>query len=374
MALYYIANVRLPTERAHGFQIMRMCAAFAAAGTEVELVVPRKFHRAVGVADPFSYYHLARTFAYRRLPSLDVLGLSEWWGRIGYALDTSAFLLSLIINLRPVAASVLYARDPLLLRPFSRERHTLVVEVHSLPQHPAFLKALMRAHKVIALTSLLKEDLVKAGISPDKILVAADGVDVALFAPALTQAAARKITDLPANDRIVLYTGHLYGWKGVATLAEAAPLVPEVTFVFVGGIEPELSDFRAKYRSPNIVSLPFQSRDRIPSYLAAADILAIPNSGKERISARYTSPLKLFEYMAASKPIIASDLPSMREVLSEGNAFLVAPDDPSAFAAGIRAAFAQPQEASIRAARARADVQAHSWDTRAHSILKSLVS
>ena len=83
----------------------------------------------------------------------------------------------------------------------------------------------------------------------------------------------------------------------------------------------------------------------------------LPNSGKSDISAKYTSPLKLFSYMAAGKPIVASDLPSCARGASEKNAFLVAPDDPEALAEGIRYALAHPEEAAKRAAQALGDVK-----------------
>ena len=65
-------------------------------------------------------------------------------------------------------------------------------------------------------------------------------------------------------------------------------------------------------------------------WLAAADILVIPTSGKEPIGARYTSPMKLFEYMAARLPIIAAKVPSLTEILSDDSAFWFEPDNASA--------------------------------------------
>jgi glycosyltransferase involved in cell wall biosynthesis len=73
--------------------------------------------------------------------------------------------------------------------------------------------------------------------------------------------------------------------------------------------------------------------------------------------------------MASGKPIVASDLPSLREVLSEKNAFLVKPDDPRALAEGIRFALAHPEEAARRAAQAREDVKRYTWEMRAEKIL-----
>ena len=74
----------------------------------------------------------------------------------------------------------------------------------------------------------------------------------------------------------------------------------------------------------------------VPFHLAAGNLIALPNSAEQEISARYTSPLKLFEAMASNRPIVASDLTSLREVLTDDkNAVLVPPDDKHALAVAI---------------------------------------
>jgi glycosyltransferase involved in cell wall biosynthesis len=104
--------------------------------------------------------------------------------------------------------------------------------------------------------------------------------------------------------------------------------------------------------------------------LAAADVLALPNSGRAAVSRYYTSPLKLFEYMAAERPIIASDLPALREIIAnEETALLVPPDDASALAAAVERLRADPALARRLAANARSAVGAHTWERRAARIL-----
>lgn len=367
MRLTYIADVRLPTPRAHGLQIMTMCDSFAAHGCSVELITPKKRHRAEGSPDPFQYYGIKRSFVWTPVWGTDLLGLTQHFSKFLYWVDTMSFLASLLLISQP-SGSVLYMRDPLLLAPFSRKRHTLCVELHDLPRFG--FSQLYKAHKIIALNSLLKADLVARGIPAELISVAADGYDPLTFHSTPSPRDARERLSLPVTGQIVLYTGHLYPWKGVQTLAQAAKLLDGASFFFVGGIEPERSAFIRDFSGQsNIQVLPFVPHDRIPLYLAAADVLILPNSGKEMMSARYTSPLKLFEYMASGRPIVASDLPSLREVLSERNAFLVAPDDPEALAEGIRYALAHPEEASRRAVQALEDVKHYTWESRAKDIL-----
>ena len=94
----------------------------------------------------------------------------------------------------------------------------------------------------------------------------------------------------------------------------------------------------------------------------------LPNTATE-VSARYTSPLKLFEYLAAGRPIVASRLPALAEVLEDGiNALLVAPGDPAALADAIRRLIADPALALRLAARAFADAEQYSWARRAERL------
>jgi len=372
MNLTYIANVRLPTQRAHGLQIMKMCSHFAALGANVTLVVPRKKNTTSGVSDPFDHYGITKNFSYKRIFALDLLGLTERLGRVFYWIDLVSFLLSLKLSKKPIAGSVLYTRDAVLLQPFSSSVYKKVIEVHDIPLHKkgSFFNQLKAADMVVAITALLKADLIEGGVSAEKILVAPDGVDIGEFEISQSQAEARTALGLSVDKKIVLYTGHLYEWKGATTLAKAASDINDAHFIFVGGIGEELEGFTREFGSlSNIKVVPFQPHNVIPMYLRAADVLVLPNTAKEKISSRYTSPLKLFEYMAAGKPIVASDLPSIREVLNDETAVLVKPDDSQSLAEGIKKILADSDIATSIATAAKEKVKGYTWSARAKSIL-----
>jgi len=106
----------------------------------------------------------------------------------------------------------------------------------------------------------------------------------------------------------------------------------------------------------------------VADLLSQADVLILPNTASA-ISTRFTSPLKLFEYMAAGRPIVASDLPSIREILRDGeNALLVEPGNASALAAAIQRILADPELAAALARAALDQVPAYSWERRAQRL------
>ena len=159
-------------------------------------------------------------------------------------------------------------------------------------------------------------------------------------------------------------------WKGVDVLAEASDLLDDALVVFVGGTEHDLLRFKEKQKHrPNLLILGQKSHAEIPLYLKSADVLVIPNSSKESISRLYTSPMKLFEYMASGVSIVASDLPSLREVLSEENAVVVSPDNARLLAEGIVKVLTNPAFSEKIARGAQALVQNYTWEKRAECII-----
>jgi len=107
----------------------------------------------------------------------------------------------------------------------------------------------------------------------------------------------------------------------------------------------------------------------IPFYLKAADVLVLPNKKGEDISEKYTSPLKMFEYMASKRPIVASDLPSIREILNDHNSIIMEPNDPQKLAEGIKEALNQDLSQKI-SQQAFSDVQSYTWEKRTKKILE----
>ncbi len=161
----------------------------------------------------------------------------------------------------------------------------------------------------------------------------------------------RKDLEISIDKKIVLYAGHLYKYKGVDTVALTAKLLPKYDFIFIGGMKGDIDRFTQEYKD-------------VPN-----DLLLIPNSAKDQFSLMYTSPIKLFEYMASGTPIVASSLPSIREILDESMSYFAKPDDPQSLKHSVEEAFGNPVQAEEKAALASETVKKYSYTERAKNLI-----
>ena len=180
------------------------------------------------------------------------------------------------------------------------------------------------------------------------------------------------------HDRNVIYIGQLYPWKGVDVLVRALREISDTVLTIVGGLSYEEDIYRLKKLAKEIgVKDRVQFKGFVPhryikKYLNEADVGVIPLT--DNVMSRYfTSPLKMFEYMSAGVPIVASDLPTIREVLIDHkNAVLVKPGDSKDLAQGINELLDNQEVANKLSQKAYEDVKQYSWDMRAERIIKVL--
>jgi glycosyltransferase involved in cell wall biosynthesis len=376
MKVYYIAFMRLPTERAHGPAIMRACAAFARAGAEVELVVPE---RSDAVGDPFEYYGISDRFTITRIS----LPNTYRFGKIGFLLYYGMFSLRAAHYVRQSlrTGDVPYSRDPvelfLLGRALARRG---VWEVH-LANARWLVRFCARrlGCRVVAISEGVKDFWVRQGIPADRFLISPSGVDLGTFAITTSKEDARRALDLPQELPLVVYTGNFTTMgadKGIGDIIDALSHIPRVTFVGVGGADSDCARYKSRAQerhvADRVILRGHAPQDKLAHYQRAADVLLMPFPDTPHYRT-YMSPVKMFEYMASERPIIASDLPSIREVLNGSNALLVPPNDPEGIARGIQALLSDPSRSKKIANAARADVEAYTWDARAHRILAAII-
>jgi glycosyltransferase involved in cell wall biosynthesis len=362
--ILYLVNTRIPSEKAHGYQISKMCEAFASLGCDVELWAPaRKNNIKESV---FDYYNLNKNFKVKYINSPDFLSFSK--SKLLYRIQTLSFLFKLFF-LRIDSNSVVYTRAPEIAFVRGLRGDHVVYEDHEWPNNASLYVFLLRyVKKVVCITKGVADEYIKRGLKKS-ILISPDGVDLDMFGVAKDKSATRISLNLPVDKKIVLYSGSLsmYAWKGVDTFLNAVELLPhEFIGVVLGGNKDEISKLKMK-TSQKIMYVERQKRDVVADYLKAADVLVLPNKKGDPASEKYTSPLKMFEYMASGVPIVASNLPSMKEVLNEKNCFFFEPNNETDLSHNIlRAAKGGVNEALT----AYNDVQAYKCKKRAAAIIE----
>jgi glycosyltransferase involved in cell wall biosynthesis len=374
MRVIYVANVDLPNRYAHALQVMKNAQAWSKACEDFEFVTNLSLRRwrkidAVQIAE---LYGLSRTFRIVAYP-FQRLEQSRFdrARRLYYRLAAR--------RCRRRRADLVYTRTYLLPMYTLRFGIPTIVETHSPPEETRDKDLLYRQLRHPALLALVTISDALAcryrdfGIPGEKILVAPDGVDLDSFRAPLERDAARSQLGLPAGRFLAVYVGHLYEDRGIVDIIRAASLLPEVAFVLVGGHEKDITRWRSAIRVmalENVSLVGFVPNRLVPKYLWAADLLLMPYSSKCR-TAEWMSPLKLFEYMASGRPILASDIPSLRTVLSHGrNAWLCQADDGEALARSILHVMGRPDLSEALARQALKDAQGYGWDGRVQRILE----
>ena len=374
MKLVYLADIRFPMERANGIQTIETCHALARRGVDVELVVRRSDGRSDEAC--LAFFGLAPHPKLR----LRRLGIP---GRVGFFVAVAPILLA------SAREDVIYSRDLVLADLAMRlAAAPLVYEAHTV----ASVFAEERARMYEGAKPPSKRKLARLDEREARVCRGASGVVTitsALLESLETRhrpmGLARVIRDgcrapetpLPRTDDHgpkVYYIGQLYPWKGVDVLIRAMARVASAELVVVGGLppEPDLERVRALTSElslgERVQFTGFLPPPELEAERRKAFVFVIPNLDSTT-SRLYTSPLKLFEAMATGRPIVASDLPSIREVLTnEENALLVPPGDSEALAAAIERLLTEPALAERLAARAFEQVRDYSWESRAAAI------
>jgi glycosyltransferase involved in cell wall biosynthesis len=382
--LLHCADTRFPIERANGIQIMETCHALAVRGHQVTLLARRDRRHAD--RDPFDYYGLPPLPALRiRRPTLPRAGLPRRLGYLSHALRCA---------LGPARPDLVMTRDlgvaDMLLRLPAGFRPPVVYESHGFApivasERPDVLSQVAgasrgkqqrlfarerrvwsRAEGYVTITRGIASDLAARFGERSRLLVAPSG---ARLNPA------RRFTPPSVGETPVLaYAGHLYPGKGVEILLRAVAQLPEVRAVIIGGYPNDVDLAKVRGLTSELslderVEFTGQVEpSRVSPLLAAADLLILPVTGARSFT-QYTSPMKLFEYMALGKPIVASDLPAIREVLRDGeNAVLVEPDKPERLADGVRRVLHDRAFAERIAHGAFDDAVQYSWEKRAERL------
>jgi len=371
--------MRMPTEMASGLQIMKTCSALQSSGIEVTLFNGTRFQTNPEMRriDPFEYYDIRTTFQIRNVWFLDTQAVAKYLGpllRPTRIVSNLLFPLTARLAMRKWRPSAVYTRQWLAARHLVSRNIPTIFEMHE-ADTPHFSKRAVTVvaklthspalRSVVTISNGLKETLVESGAIANKVHVMPDAVDLANYATSVDSQTLRNQLGIAAGAFAAIYTGGAAPGKGVETIVEAAPLMPDVQFYIVGGQSHDLERITANTKPPsNLTFIPKVSPSVAARYQQASDVLLLP-----QISDQSQSPLKLYEYIAAGRPIVSTDIPPIREVLTHSRtALLAAPGSSEAFARQIKTIQENPELGNELTSAASSQLGDWSWERRGEKI------
>ena len=363
--LLYVFPEPLPLDRARGIQTTYTVRALAAQGIDVVLAhVP-------GTSDPFSACGLTMPGNVERIavshhlmwPFERVHSTRVFFSRLTQRIQWNS--IGAVFSRHLKIARALLDRFPSL--PLVYEAHEVFSDTAPAARRAAIEKlegeVLERAAAVIANSKATSERLAARHFVEKRIHVVPNGVEYPACVPEKDWAHARQH---------VVYAGSFFGWKGVDDLATAARELAGFRIRLIGGDDASIARLRARVTGAG-AEVELNGRiphDAVAQALARACIAVLPN--RADTDSTFTSPIKLFEYMAAGCAIVASDIPALREVLEDGDAEWFPAGNAAALADAIRALADAPERARAMAARLREKARRYTWDARGEQLARVL--
>jgi len=368
MKILYISNILFESEYANLIQVLSMCKAMGELGNEVILSIPSLYYKPDNeIIDKFNYKILLRKG-------------ENIFGKFKKYLDRQA-IRSVVTKIKP---DLIYLREPLLLSQVSNLYIPIIMELHNNKLHLGY-KFLNNYWKyyvikntknnriklIVTISNALTNFWVKEGIPKEKIITEHDCVDTELYKNELSKKEAREILKIDSNRPIITYLGRIYKNRRIDDIVKLSKIFNEINFYVVGGPNERAEYYSKLVTKENINNLTFVGQvphEKTPLYLYASDILLALWS-KDVPTINYCSPLKIFEYMASGRIIIAYNFPTIGEVLKNNEtALLVEPESIQGLAEAINYALNNDLSNLGRNARKEA-FKNYSWYGRAHRIL-----
>ena len=234
------------------------------------------------------------------------------------------------------------------------------------------LRMLRKAAAVVAVSEGVRRWVVsELGVKEDQVWTIPNGANTETFRPMDKRESRQSLGILP-EERVICYVGSLAPWQGVKHLLAASAQLRLKGFapkVLIIGTGPEESRLREVAKQLHVsTSVQFAGAPEnsfVPHYVSAADVCAAPFE-----KTRKASPIKIFEYLACGRPVVASDVDEVGSFLREtGGGIAVEPGNPDAISEAIEWMFRHPTEADLMGSRGREAVQrTRSWAATAANV------
>ncbi len=380
MEIAYIAHTRFPTEKAHGHQIARVCEALTSMGNTVTLVSP-DIHNEIK-NDYKEYYSLQTPFVLKRLPTKDALLSPLIPGMFAMLFTMRSYRKALRTFFAEQKFDLLYARSPHVLGPMLRSNIPVILELHTLPRRgrKSFISQCKKCALVVCLTSPMKKELVEWGVPESHILVEGDAVDLGRFTTINTNR-----FSLPPNRPVLGYIGSLRTMdnvdKGVDVLLRAMPALKQLhnaCALIVGGPDSLVHAYKDLAHSLGLSDedVHFEGRVEagdVPSAISACDICVYPApKSSHPFFLRDTSPLKLYEYLAAGKPVACANIPPVHDMVDETVVEFFEPGDEADLTRAVAYILDHPEKATQMQSVGKEIVVHHTWEKRMERIIASV--
>lgn len=375
MQIAVITTSQVPSITANSIQVMKVCQSYRQLGHDVTLIVPGR--KTANWDEISRIFGIKSKFSIKYIPNHKIFRRYDFSFRSGLHIFLKNY--DLIHTWMPQIAII----AGFLGKPY-------IIELHGMPTGkfgPKIYKDIFFSNhkkRFLCITNALKEmyeEAYKFNFKASEILIAPNGVVLEPYLNLPETSEIRKNLGIK-NQFTAVYTGHLYQGRGMDLLVELAKNLPEIQFIWVGGREEDVNQWKEyinKDRIENIRLIGFVGNEYIPTYQSAGDVLLMPyemriagSSGGNSVD--FCSPMKMFEYMAAGKPIISSDLPIIHEVLNEKNAIFCSYNDVNQWVDAINLIKNDPVYGIRLGNQARMDVEQYSWSERAKKSLDGFVA
>jgi len=369
-----IATSRIPSRSANSIRVLKVCQAMVRLGHRVDLWTP-------GPSPPPSWDELRRLYDLR--VEFGLHRATSW-----PALRRWDFSLRAVRRSIQAGAELWYVWPYQAAAALAQAGHPTILEMHDRPSGwagPVLFRLFLSgrgARRLLVITEALRawlEARYGRRLRPPFTVITPSGVDLEAYQglPSPQEARAR----LGWREGFVAgYTGHLYSGRGLDLMTELARRLPQVTFAWAGGEPNAVAEWRDRLEAEglrNVRLLGFVPQPDLPLIHAASDVLLMPYARSIAVSsggdtAAFASPMKAFEYMAAGRPILSSDLPVFREVLNETNAILLDPQSVEAWETALRGLLVDEALRLRLSEAARREAARHTWLERTRRALEGV--